>query len=254
MNEKEKPSKTTYNCNLCKDTGVIIIDKTSAKQCKCVVEAARKAKIEKLIDFAEIPEEFKNLSLSDFRVDIYRDKENIEGIITIVTRFIRKYRAVQETGKGLYFVSHTPGSGKTRLAITIANEIISLFNIAVRYTTVEQLTSNIQSTFNNKSDVNNKQIIDSFKEVDLLIIDDLGVENTTQWSESILYSLIDHRVDNKKVTLFTSNSSVDELSYHERVKSRIRKTSLELRFPEESIRDIEAREIDNQLLSLLFHD
>ena len=73
--------------------------------------------------------------------------------------------------------------------------------------------------------------------MDLLILDDLGTENITAWSEGLLYSILDYRNDNLKPTILTSNSSIGGLAYGERIKSRLRRMALEIHFPEESIRD-----------------
>ena len=42
----------------------------------------------------------------------------------IAKRYVEQFEEIQETGKGLYFYSSVKGSGKTRLAVSIANDLI----------------------------------------------------------------------------------------------------------------------------------
>lgn len=56
-----------------------------------------------------------------------------------------------------------------------------------------------------------KDILDIYSETDLLILDDFGVEKTTDWSFQMLYILVNRRYENMKTTIITSNLSLQQL-------------------------------------------
>lgn len=230
----------------------MILDRltNTAKICKCYYDQIVMDKLE----FANIPKVFKDLTINSFRVDIYSGSEGINKALIakkVAANFIKNFEIFQEEGKGLYFYSHTKGSGKTRMAISIGNAIVKIKKLGVKYTTTMDLLSEIKNTFNGGSKLTEVQLIDFIKKIDVLILDDLGVENPTPWVKSIFYSILDGRMDNKKITIFTSNLSMDELDYDERLKSRVEKMAIPIHFPEESIRGKIARRENEELQRLL---
>ena len=59
---------------------------------------------------------------------------------------------------------------------------------------------------------NRQEHIDNLRERDLVIIDDIGSVNSSNYDLTILSSIIDYRYSHKKATLFTSNLSVEQLA------------------------------------------
>ncbi len=247
--------KKDYKCNLCQDTGVVIVDYNTAKQCECVKENLKRKRMENILEFADIPIEYENLNLKNFKIDIYKkpkSKELAHAAFTLVDRYIKNYLELEELGKGLYLYSEIPGSGKTSMAIILANEIMNLFEKSIRYTTVEDIASTIKSTYNNQATLSEMDIIKGLVEVDLLILDDLGVENNSQWTESKVYPIIDKRNEQKKPTIFTANIPINRLPYHSRIKSRLNRISTTIHFPEEDVRSYLGQREDEEVLKILF--
>ena len=60
-------------------------------------------------------------------------------------------------------------------------------------------------------------------EADLLILDDLGSEFQTQFTDSVLYELINERINERRPTLISTNLTVNEVGkkYNDRIVSRI---------------------------------
>lgn len=56
-----------------------------------------------------------------------------------------------------------------------------------------------------------ENIIRKYTEPDILLLDDMGAENTTDYSISILYLIVNRRYENMKVTYTTSNYNPEEL-------------------------------------------
>ena len=55
----------------------------------------------------------------------------------------------------------------------------------------------------------------------LLIIDDIGSELRTDYSDDLLFRILNHRYEEMLWTGFTSNMKIGELPYEDRIKSRI---------------------------------
>ena len=57
--------------------------------------------------------------------------------------------------------------------------------------------------------------LEKMKKVPLLLIDDIGAENTTPWGrDDVLMPLLQYRMDHKLATFFTSNLNYEELEEH----------------------------------------
>ena len=117
------------------------------------------------------------------------------------------------------------GVGKTGLAIGYAYEYL-LHNVAgLHYITVPDLLSRLRSTYNRHEGPTEQEILDSYMEIDLLIIDDMGAEQIsgTGWVEDRLYQIIGNRHAEERATVFTSNLGLEELAHRigERITWRI---------------------------------
>ena len=222
----------------------------TATMCKCYYDQI----VNKKLEFANIPEVFKDLTINSFRIDLYsKDESRQKAIVAkkMAANFVKNFEVFQEEGKGLYLYSNIKGSGKTRMAISIGNALMKVKRIGVKYTTTIDLLDEIKRTFDKDSLMTESELINSIKKVDVLILDDVGVENPTPWVKSIFYSILDGRMDNNKITIFTSNLSMDELQHDDRLKSRIEKMALPIEFPEESIRSKIARSENEELQRIL---
>ena len=62
-----------------------------------------------------------------------------------------------------------------------------------------------------KGIVTEREILSIYKEVPLLIVDDLGKEQCTDWSISTLYSIINERYEKMLPTIITTNYNIDDL-------------------------------------------
>ena len=113
-----------------------------------------------------------------------------------------------ETGHGLY-IEGTFGTGKTHLAAAIAHQLIKAgYNVIFK--TADDLFREIKITFNDGGGADSK-VINRYKSCDLLIIDDLGQEQATEWTTSILYAIINDRYEAMKPIIITTNFNESNL-------------------------------------------
>lgn len=242
-------------CIFCHGTGYEMYEADGlifGRECRCGL--LKKQRMEGRLRFADIPEEFKNLSVENFRVDCYHKSLTMDRaarVKEIAESYVRHFPEMQERGKGLYLHSVTPGSGKTRMAASIANDIIRKYNIPVKFATTAELLDRIKQTWDKQSSITEAQLLKDIIEVPVLVIDDIGVEGNAGWIQQRFYHILNSRMVNKKVTLFTSNARITELFADVRVKDRIGKMVLQIPFPEESVRENIARDENKEILEIL---
>lgn len=223
--------------------------------CKCELDRIE----DKRIGFAQIPEEFIKQTVGSFQIDCYKKAES-KTLATIAkkiaTNYVKDFEETKENGQGLYFYSDTKGSGKSRLAVSVGNELIKGETKNVRYITTLDLFLEIRSTFNNETGRTESKIIADIRDVDLLILDDVGIgeKATSDWENRILYQVLDHRMTKKKTTIFTSNVPVRQLKYDQRTVSRIENMAMQIRMPEESVRSEIAKNKNVEMMKRLMRD
>lgn len=183
------------------------------------------------IDFARIPKSMQGVTLESINTDLYR--EDMRGKVMMVRSFINNFNP--NDGKSLYIWSHALGSGKTMTACAIANALIA--NWDVMFTTSGDMFSRIRATFD-KKDGSSDKLISKLKECDLLILDDIGVEKMSAWTDETMYSLINDRYLSNKPAVYTSNLAPDELGYNRRIIDRIKANCDIIHWPEEGVREV----------------
>jgi DNA replication protein DnaC len=114
------------------------------------------------------------------------------------------------SGDGLYLTG-VQGSGKTFEASGIALRLVD-DGYTVKFSTSIDLLATIRSTFG-KNDTE-ERIVKQMAYYDLLVIDDLGKENVTDWSMQELYAIINARYETMKPTIITTQYTVEELISH----------------------------------------
>lgn len=151
---------------------------------------------------------------------------------------------------GLYLYSNTKGSGKTRMAVSVANELIYDKKIQVKFATSLQILNEIKASWNKDgSQISESKLMNFLSTTEILIIDDFGVEKFHDWIDEKFNDIINYRYSNKKITIFTSNIKLDALRYDDRIISRIKERTFQIPFPEESVRDIIAGWNMNELIA-----
>ena len=215
---EEKPA-----CPLCRDRGW-----RGASMCRCLRELCAQEQIRELSKLLDLGEQ----SFDAFRLDYYSQtvypamgnspRGNMELVYDVCVKYATKFGRFAM--KNL-FLSGAPGLGKTFLSACIARTV-SENGFSVVYDTA----GNIFSQFENRKFLRNSQDgADARDETrrylgcDLLILDDLGSELTTQLTQSALYELINARLAGEKHTVISSNLSMAEVGqrYAPQIASRL---------------------------------
>ena len=203
-----------YTCPKCRDTGY-----RDGERCQCFTELLQRLTVEELNGLCNM----KIHSFDEFRLDYYPDEEingdNSRQRMTVVYNNCKGYAEGFETdAQSLFFYGPT-GLGKTFLSSCIAGEVMKK-GFSVVFFSVPSLFSQLEDEHFGCSD---SKTMDLLMSADLVILDDLGSEFKTKFTESKLYEIINGRMNLDKPVIISTNVSVRELQemYNERLISRV---------------------------------
>jgi DNA replication protein DnaC len=111
------------------------------------------------------------------------------------------------------------GVGKTHLAVAIAQMAMDRAKLSVYFSVVPDLLDQLRATFDPSNGVAYDERFNMIRNAQLLILDDLGTENTTPWAKEKLYQIINFRYNEHLPTVVTCN--LDIMSIDERIRSRL---------------------------------
>jgi len=135
-----------------------------------------------------------------------------------------------------YYLYGPSGVGKTHILCAMVRErALSRFDRRdCLFVSVDDLLSELKSRYNNtgrmlisQEEYSEESRADAYttqlKEAEILALDDLGAERATEWAIGELYSIINHRYNEMKITYISSNLDLQQLSDmgYQRIASRI---------------------------------
>ncbi|MDA8227688.1 MAG: ATP-binding protein [Desulfitobacterium hafniense] len=222
---KSQPDEARFLCNICEDRGIVLEGET-ARPCKCM----KLKKLENQFRHARISRALQNCTFESFMFTYYLSGdsfdrshyENAQKAFNAAKEFVSDYLK-NPFGLGLLFTGPV-GSGKTYLAASIANALTAEGQQTL-FLVVPDLLDELRATF--KTEVNELDLLDTAREIPLLILDDLGAHNYTDWTRNRLYSIINYRMNEHLPTIVTTNLTLDEMEEYlgARTTSRLIQTS-----------------------------
>jgi DNA replication protein DnaC len=137
------------------------------------------------------------------------------------------YRAAREFAMrpdGWLVLSGGNGCGKTHLAAAIANHCFDQ-GWAVCFSIVPDMLDHLRATFAPTSSVAYDHLFSSMRTADLLVLDDLGAEQTSSWANEKLFLLFNYRYNSRLPMVITTNGTA-LAAVDERIRSRLQDGSL----------------------------
>lgn len=139
-----------------------------------------------------------------------------------------------------FIFSGNPGTGKNHLAAAICNDLLRR-NKTVLIITVADIMSAMRETFNNADAAKTEErLLDDLSRVDLLVIDEIGVQNESRYEKVVINQIVDRRTSSRRPTGMLTNLNQEGLHRQlgERVMDRMKLgQSLWLHFDWDSYRD-----------------
>lgn len=205
-----------YRCKKCKDEGYIGVHKCNCYKNKLIRLYYRNSDLEDSIKFNNF-NTFDISLYSNHRIgeDKFTPRRNIENILEYVKGdFIPNFKGSSDN---ILFYGNS-GTGKTFLTCCIAKELLDKGYLVVYKTSDELIKALREIRFTNNSDLE-----DIIINCDLLVIDDLGAEQLTDFSATELFTLINKKILKKKKMIISTNLSLPMITktYSERIASRL---------------------------------
>ena len=199
----------------------------------CECGRKRKEEEEKARQAQELQAEVKRLRKLGFpdaemvNWTFHNDDGSDAKISSIAHKYVDNFAEMKQRGKGLLLYGNV-GSGKTYIAASIANELISGCRPCL-VTNFARITNTLQGMFDGK-----QRYLDDLNRLDLLVIDDLSAERDTQFMNEMIFNVVDARYRSGKPLIVTSNLTSAELMRPSSIdKQRIYSRVLEMCFPVE---------------------
>lgn len=153
-------------------------------------EADRRAEAEsryhRLIAIAQIPPKWKDVTF-----DNSNPKLNPQAF-RVAKRYAERFTAQSPS---LAFYSGGNGVGKTRMAACIANYVLHGKKTPVIFKKARDLMLGIRRTFSDRGEMTEADILDKVLSVQLLVLDDVGLDPTSQWLQATYWTVFDRRLE-----------------------------------------------------------
>jgi DNA replication protein DnaC len=183
-------------CAICNDTGwkTIEVDGVSrVTRCECMRESAAARRLAE----ARIPRRYQHCDLANYTA--YNEK--LTKALEHATRLAEGFPVVE---RGLLLLG-PPGVGKTHLAVAILRQVITARGARGIFYDTRDLLRMIRSTYDQANQVAEIDVLRPVIEADMLVLDDLGAEKTSEWVEETLNLIVNDRYSARRTTVFTSN-------------------------------------------------
>ena len=178
----------------------------------------RDARVATLRERSGLSKRMKGYTFTNFDISV---NESTREASQKAMMYVDNREENREAGRGLYFCGAV-GAGKTHLAVAVMNELIKRKRVPSLFVTVPELLDNIRGAYNDPGR-NIDEWMDTVKNADLLVLDDLGSERPTEWVQERLFVIVNHRYREALPTIFTSNVGAQDLfaQLGDRTASRI---------------------------------
>lgn len=204
-----------------------------AEEAKREAEQERRHRDErarKLLGRAAIPQRFIGRSFDNFEADTDAKR----AALTAVRDFSESFDGHAAKGRGL-ILSGKPGTGKSHLAAAVLQAHIER---DVLYATCLDLIRMVRETWRRDSEQSERQVLAYLGSLDLLAIDEMGVQYGTDGEQTILFDVLDARYREMRPTILLTNQGAEGLRGYlgDRTFDRLRETCRIVAFEWESYR------------------
>ena len=206
-----------YHCEKCNDTGFV-----GGRRCECLEKEIAAVSVRKMNRSAQL----QLSSFDTFSLDYYKGRttEQGEDCFAVMRRILSACQSYamnfSKESPSLLFYGRT-GLGKTHLSLAIAREVITR-GYDVIYDSIINLLDKVEREHFGRADAGD-DTLSLLLSVDLLILDDLGTEFSTQFNISVIYNIINTRLNRGLPTIISTNLELLNIRnrYEERIVSRL---------------------------------
>lgn len=204
--------KPQWDCPLCEDRGYT----APGVLCSCY----QKERMDELFQRSGMPETMRGFTFDNFDCSHYDNPEDMEAKVQWCRQFA--WQAAQGSCDRSLVLTGDVGRGKTHLSAAIANSVLDQGGM-VLYRRAGDLFDLIRRYRFEESSAQWRELLDQLRSCDLLVLDDLGVEHTTEFVIEQLVAIIEDRNYGNKPWIINTNLSINSIkeAYTSRVSDRI---------------------------------
>lgn len=210
-----------FACVTCCDTGYVELENKTVV-CDCFKKLLSATACEELNRISPL----ELCTFDSFDLNYYSETPDKNGNIpysrmTKIYNFCLNYaKTFTPYSKGILMKGST-GLGKTHLSLAIANEVLEN-GYSVVYVSAPDILSKLEKEHFSYNQSAEQEVLSSLVDCDLLILDDLGTEFATQYTNAAIYNLFNTRVNMGKPIIINTNLTGAELEkqYSQRFVSR----------------------------------
>lgn len=170
-----------------------------AEEVQKEVEAAQ-ARLESRMNQAGIPLRYRTKDFASF----IADTDGKEKALAVAMEFAQNFDAHRARGTVAVF-SGLPGTGKSHLAIAIAQHVMRVRTAL--YSSAIDAVRMIRDTWRRDSSQTETQVLYMLSTIDLLVLDEVGVQYGTEAEQVTLFDIIDKRYRDLMPTILLTNQN-----------------------------------------------
>ena len=157
-----------------------------------------------------LDETIKTATFDNFKIETDEERQAFEFAKNLAEFY-------KNGGQGNSFMSGPAGSGKSHLSMAILKSYLESGEKTALFVSYSHVVRLIKDSFNNRDSIyTQNNIMSLLTNVDLLVMDDIGSENNSDFSEELLTDVLDGRIS----TIITTNLSSEELRGNANKKGR----------------------------------
>lgn len=202
-----------------------------AAESRAEAEHARQRRVEEKLARSGIPLRFRGKTLDSFLAQTDAQRH----ALAVARRFAERFDEHCENGTTAVF-SGSPGTGKSHLAIAIAQAVMS--RTTVLYAGALDIIRMVRATWGRGSGASEREVLDMLGGVGLLVMDEVGVQYGTDNEKILLFDVINRRYQEMMPTLVLTNLDAPGLREYlgDRAFDRLREAGIWVPFAWESFR------------------
>jgi DNA replication protein DnaC len=189
---------------ICDGSGMVVDEEQRlATACRCRGQIVGERRARGLSN--AIPRKYRGVSFDRSPVT-----DMPEPQVRIVRRFVGTLDENLDGGRGLWLHGQV-GTGKTTLAMLVSRAALDAGRSVAIYS-LPRLLAEIRATFESDGDGSYVSFLDRLAAVDLLHVDDVGAEKTSEWVLEQLYAIVNSRYEEQRSIVLTTNLDREALA------------------------------------------
>lgn len=214
--QKEQQKETNhFKCEQCKDTGYIITPKEHSQPIMTPCSCMEEGKIKRLWRNSGINTDNLDKSFSNFEGWSTKAKE----IKSKAAEYYKAFNTIRADRRNSILLCGNPGSGKTHIALALANNFLKK-NVRVVYMPYRDIVTSLKQNMIDEEYY--KKTLSKYQTCEVLLLDDLYKGKVNETDINIMFELINYRYLNHLPLIVSTEFTVERLlSFDEAIGSRI---------------------------------